>query len=161
MAGGNEVTMARLPDTIGYGAAREVRSRAVLNRRQFALFLVPGLAVAVSACGRRGALEPPPYTEQGRQWEQRTARSPNRVGAQQPQGSVRTAVQQADDTRGTRDIDGELEERRTEGEARVPSDPTQGAPVTPAVTPTGGTGRRRPPGIIPPNRSFVLDALLD
>jgi predicted small lipoprotein YifL len=124
-----------------------------LDRRRFALLFLPAaLALGASACGRRGPLEPPPYTEQGREWQRRTGRNqPN-----QPRGTVQEGLQRDEDARNTRDVEADVESNRSEGTPRVPSDPT----VAPQVSPTGG-GRRRPPGIIPPKRDFILDGLLE
>ncbi len=129
-----------------------------LDRRQFTLFaLVAGLAAGVSACGRRGPLEPPPYTAQGQEWARRTGRT-QQQGAATPQGSVREAVAEDEMNRGTVDVEGQVERNRSEGEPQVPSDPTQSSPGQ-NVTPSGT--RRRPPGIVPPKRSFILDPLLE
>jgi predicted small lipoprotein YifL len=141
-----------------------------LNRRHVLIALLAGASLA--ACGRRGALEPPPYTEQGREWQRRqgrnpdgTRREPGQAAASQPQGasgpgSVREGLQRDADARTTVDVEGQLERTGTEGEARTPSDPIQSDPqaVTPGVAPNAP--RRRPPGIIPPKRSFILDPLL-
>jgi predicted small lipoprotein YifL len=134
-----------------------------LDRRHLIAALAAGLGLA--ACGRRGALEPPPYTEQGREWNRRQGRNPDgtprRAGQQQQaQGSVQEGLRRDQDERTTRDVEGDVERNRTEGVAAVPSDPTQSDPgsVAPSVSPTGA--RRRPPGIVPPKRSFVLDPLL-
>jgi predicted small lipoprotein YifL len=129
-----------------------------------------GLAVGLSACGRRGPLEPPPYTAQGQEWNRRQGRNPDgtrkepgqQQSSQQPvSGSVRQAVQSEDDQKGTLDVEAQVERNRAEGQPAVPSDPTTTDPgqTTPAITPTGS--RRRPPGIIPPKRSFILDGLLE
>jgi predicted small lipoprotein YifL len=129
-----------------------------LDRRQFTLLaLAAGLAAGVSACGRRGPLEPPPYTAQGQEWARRSGRT-QQQGAAAPQGSVRDAVAEEEIQRGTVDVEGQVERNRSEGEPQAPSDPTQASPAQ-NVTPTGG--RRRPPGIVPPKRSFILDPLLE
>ncbi len=138
-----------------------------MNRRHLivALLATAGLA----ACGRRGPLEPPPYTEQGREWNRRQGRNPDgtprRAGqpAEQPQGSVQEGLQRDQDQRTTADVEADIEQRRVEGQARAPSDPTQSEPggqqtQTPAISPTGA--RRRPPGIVPPKQPFILDPLL-
>jgi predicted small lipoprotein YifL len=135
-----------------------------LDRRRFTLMLVAaGLASSVAACGRRGPLEPPPDTAQGREWAKRTGRNnPNDPKKKQTetQASVREGLQRDDDQKGTVDLEADIDRNRGEGIARVPSDPTRDEPgVTPAPSPTGG--RRRPPGIIPPKRSFLLDGLLE
>jgi predicted small lipoprotein YifL len=148
-----------------------------VDRRQFSLLaLAAGLSVGVSACGRRGALEPPPYTAQGQEWNRRQGRNPDGTpkqpgdpkagqprGArqQQAQGSVSESLQREEDQRGTVDVEGNVERNRTEGEPRVPSDPitTEPGQSTPSISPTGG--RRRPPGVVPPKRSFILDGLLE
>lgn len=138
-----------------------------MHRRQFTLLaLAAGLAAGVSACGRRGALEPPPYTSQGQEWNRRQGRNPDgtprRAGEQQQaQGSVRQAVSDEEAQRGTVDVESQVERNRTEGEPQVPRDPTATPPeqTTPSVSPTGS--RRRPPGIVPPNRAFILDPLLE
>jgi predicted small lipoprotein YifL len=145
-----------------------------VDRRQFSLLaLAAGLAVGVSACGRRGALEPPPYTAQGQEWNRRQGRNPDgtprqpgqptaRNGRQQQaQGSVSESLQREEDQRGTVDVEANVERNRAEGEPRVPSDPTTTEPgqSTPTISPTGG--RRRPPGIVPPKRPFILDGLLE
>jgi predicted small lipoprotein YifL len=131
-----------------------------LDRRHFITALVAGFGLA--ACGRRGPLEPPPYTEQGREWNRRQGRNPDgtprRPGErQQAQGSVREGLQREQDERTTRDVEGDIERNRTEGEPAVPADPTQAAPGT-SISPTGA--RRRPPGIVPPKQPFILDPLL-
>jgi predicted small lipoprotein YifL len=144
-----------------------------LDRRHFSLaLLAAGLAVGVSACGRRGPLEPPAYTEQGKEWNRRQGRNPDgsrKQPGQPPEpratqpGSVQEGLQREADERNTVDVEGDLE-RRTEGVARNPSDPTQSEPgqgqgVSPVASP-GSAGRRRPPGIVPPKASFILDPLL-
>ncbi len=143
-----------------------------MDRRQFSLLaLAAGLAVGVSACGRRGALEPPPYTAQGQEWAKRQGRNkdgqPNQPGQpraarqQQAQGSVSEGLQREADDRNTVDVEANIERNRPEGAPRVPSDPTTTEPgqSTPTISPTGG--RRRPPGIIPPKQPFILDGLLE
>jgi predicted small lipoprotein YifL len=137
-----------------------------LDRRHFILAIAAGLGLA--ACGRRGPLEPPPYTAQGQEWNRRQGRNPDgtpkRAGQQPPQqqqGSVQEGLRRDQDERTTRDVEGDIERNRTEGVAGTPSDPTQTEPsgsVAPSVSPTGG--RRRPPGIVPPKRDFILDPLL-
>jgi predicted small lipoprotein YifL len=136
-----------------------------LDRRHFIAALAAGLGLA--ACGRRGPLEPPPYTEQGREWNRRQGRNPDgtpkRAGQpQQPeqQATVQEGLRRDQDERTTRDVEADIERNRTEGVAATPSDPTQSSPgsVTPSVSPTGT--RRRPPGIVPPKQSFILDPLL-
>ncbi len=143
-----------------------------LDRRQFSLLaLAAGLAVGVSACGRRGALEPPPYTAQGEEWARRQGRDkdgkplppgqPRAGRQQQAQGSVSESLQREQDERNTVDVEANIERNRPEGQPRVPSDPTTTEPgqSTPSLSPTGG--RKRPPGIVPPKRSFILDGLLE
>jgi predicted small lipoprotein YifL len=139
-----------------------------LNRRHLILALLAGAGLA--ACGRRGPLEPPTYTEQGRDYQRRQGRNPDgsrkepgqQTNQRQQQGSVQEGLQQERDARTTVDVEGDLERNRTEGTPRTPSDPTQSEPgqsaVTPSVSPQGA--RRRPPGIIPPKRDFILDPLL-
>ncbi|MGL5115330.1 MAG: hypothetical protein ACRC7G_08615 [Beijerinckiaceae bacterium] len=129
-----------------------------MDRRRFAFLILPmALAAGASACGRRGALEPPPYTAQGREWERRTARNNQQ---NQPRGSVQQGLERDQDDSNTQDVEGELERNRSEGTARPPSDPTQPetAPAAPQALGTGG--RRRPPGIVAPNKPFILDGLL-
>jgi predicted small lipoprotein YifL len=137
-----------------------------LNRRHVLIALLAGASLA--ACGRRGALEPPPYTQQGQEWQRRQGRNPDgtrrepgqRDAAARPQGSVREGLQRDADARTTVDVESQIERTGTEGEARAPSDPIQSDPqaVTPSVAPNAP--RRRPPGIIPPKRPFILDPLL-
>jgi predicted small lipoprotein YifL len=136
-----------------------------LDRREFSLLaLAAGLAFGVSACGRRGPLEPPSYTAQGQEWNRRQGRNPDGTrkepGQQQAQtqGSVREGLQRDDDQKGTVDVEAQVERNRPEGEPRVPSDPTVSEPGQ-SISPTGS--RRRPPGIIPPKRAFILDPLLE
>jgi predicted small lipoprotein YifL len=140
----------------------------ILDRRRFALMLVAaGLVSGVAACGRRGPLEPPPDSAQGREWAKRSGRNnPNDPKQKQapkqtePQASVSEGLQRDEDQRGTVDVEADIERKRGEGVARAPSDPTRDEPsVTPSPLPTGG--RRRPPGIVPPKRSFLLDGLLE
>jgi predicted small lipoprotein YifL len=133
----------------------------ILDRRRFTLAVfAAGFAAGLSACGRRGPLEPPPHTAQGQEWARRTGRN-RQQGQQQTQGSVREGLQRDDDDRNTVDVERDVERRNLEGQPNLPSDPSRSDPgVQPgAVTPVGG--RRRPPGIVPPNRPFVLDPLLD
>jgi predicted small lipoprotein YifL len=140
-----------------------------LNRRIFTIAL---LAAGLSACGRRGPLEPPTYTEQGREFQRRQGRNPDgsrkESGQQQAQGtregSVQEGLQRERDARTTVDVEGDIEKNRlerVEGQAQSPSDPTQTEPgqTTPSLSPAGA--RRRPPGIIPPKRPFILDGLLE
>jgi predicted small lipoprotein YifL len=128
-----------------------------LDRRRFTLMFLPAaLALGASACGRRGPLEPPAYTAQGREWERRTARNTQQ---NQPRGSVQEGLQRDQDDRNTRDVEADIERGRSEGVAQVPTDPTQPEPAAVGPTPTGG--RRRPPGIVPPKRAFILDPLLE
>lgn len=131
-----------------------------MDRRQIIAALAAGIGLA--ACGRRGPLEPPPYTEQGREWNRRQGRNPDgtprRPGErQQAQGTVQEGLNRDQDERTTRDVEGDIERNRTEGVAAPPSDPTQTAPGT-SLSPTGA--RRRPPGIVPPKQPFILDPLL-
>lgn len=132
-----------------------------MDRRQFSLLvLTAGLAAGVSACGRRGPLEPPPYTAQGQEWARRSGRNQQAQPGAATQGSVRDAVAQDEMQRGTVDVEGQVDRDRSEGEPQVPSDPTQSAaPGQQNIAPTGT--RRRPPGIVPPKRSFILDPLLE
>ncbi|MGL4243814.1 MAG: LPS translocon maturation chaperone LptM [Beijerinckiaceae bacterium] len=135
-----------------------------MNRRHLIVALLAGAGLA--ACGRRGPLEPPPYTAQGQEWQRRQGRNPDgtrREPGQRPaQGRVQEGLQRERDARTTVDVEGDIERRSTEGTARTPSDPTQtdpgGAPVTPSISPQ--SARRRPPGIVPPKRDFILDPLL-
>ncbi|MGL4634781.1 MAG: LPS translocon maturation chaperone LptM [Beijerinckiaceae bacterium] len=137
-----------------------------MDRRRFALtLLATGVVTGLAACGRRGPLEPPLYTEQGKEFARR--RGGNQQGqasANQTQtpGSVRQSLASDDAQRGTVDVESDVERNRSEGVPRPPSDPTQSEPAQtlPSVSPTGG-GRRRPPGVIPPKRSFILDGLLE
>jgi predicted small lipoprotein YifL len=131
-----------------------------LNRRHVIAVLAAGFGLA--ACGRRGPLEPPPYTEQGREWNRRQGRNPDgtprRPGErQQAQGTVQEGLNRDQDQRTTRDVEGDIERNRTEGEPAAPADPTQTAP---GVSPTPAGARRRPPGIVPPKQPFILDPLL-
>jgi predicted small lipoprotein YifL len=138
----------------------------ILDRRHFIVALAAGLGVA--ACGRRGPLEPPPYTAQGREWNRRQGRNPDgtprRAGQQQQgdvqQSSVREGLTRDQDERTTRDVEAEVERNRSEGAPAAPSDPTQSEPGSsaPTASPTGS--RRRPPGIVPPKQPFILDPLL-
>jgi predicted small lipoprotein YifL len=140
-----------------------------LDRRQFSLLaLAAGLAAGMSACGRRGPLEPPPYTAQGQAWNRSQGRNPDgtrkQPGQEQSnqQAAAPNARQNDDDQKGTVDIEEQVERNRTEGQPAQPSDPVRtdpGQQAQPSVSPTGI--RRRPPGIIPPNRPFILDGLLE
>ena len=132
-----------------------------MDRRRFTLtILAAGLASGLSACGRRGPLEPPPYTEQGREFQRRAGG--NAQQQQRPQGSVRGSVEREDEQKGTVDVESDIERGRGEGVARSPSDPTRSEP---GAQTSGGSalqgGRRRPPGIVPPKRDFILDGLLE
>jgi predicted small lipoprotein YifL len=146
---------------------RRTLEKRNVDRRRFALtMLAAGLVSGTAACGRRGPLEPPLYTEQGREFARRKGgnNQQNQSGNTQtpPQGSVRQSLAAQDDQRGTVDVEADVERNRSEGVPRPPSDPTQTEPASavPSVSPAGG-GRRRPPGIVPPKRSFVLDGLLE
>jgi predicted small lipoprotein YifL len=133
-----------------------------VDRRRFALtLLAAGLLSGVAACGRRGPLEPPPDTEQGRAWQKRVGGNTPQQQAQRTPGSVRSGLESDEDQRGTVDVEGDIERPRGEGLPRVPSDPTQTEPgqQAPGTSLTGT--RRRPPGIVPPKRSFILDGLLE
>jgi predicted small lipoprotein YifL len=138
----------------------------ILDRRHFIVALAAGLGVA--ACGRRGPLEPPPYTAQGREWNRRQGRNPDgtprRAGQQQQgdvqQSSVREGLTRDQDERTTRDVEAEVERNRSEGAPAAPSDPTQSEPGSSALTASPTGGRRRPPGIVPPKQPFILDPLL-
>ncbi len=137
------------------------RRRSTLDRRQFSLMaLAAGLAVGASACGRRGPLEPPPYTAQGQEWNRQQGRNPD--GTRKEPGQQQISQRRDDvDQKGTVDLEAQIERNRAEGQPAEPSDPTTTDPgqTSPTVTPTGT--RRRPPGIIPPKRSFILDGLLE
>jgi predicted small lipoprotein YifL len=111
------------------------------------------LGLALAACGRRGPLEPPPDSAQGREFARRRAQQPG-----QPRGSVSAAVQNDEARRDGVNVEEQLEARRTEQEIE-PRSPSGPESIAPQVTPTGG--RRRPPGIVPPKRDFLLDPLLD
>lgn len=130
-----------------------------MDRRRFTLLaLTAALAAGTAACGRRGPLEPPPYTAQGREWARRSGR--NQGPQQQAQTPAQVDAANAEEARGTVDVEGQVERSRTEGEPEVPSDPIQSGPTqTPSIAPTGS--RRRPPGIVPPKRAFILDPLLE
>jgi predicted small lipoprotein YifL len=130
-----------------------------LNRRRFALTLfASGVALTLAACGRRGPLEPPPYTAQGQEFARRQnqnrANQPGQSG-QMPQGSVRQAVQNETDARGTVDVESQIE-----GTARPPADPTSVGQQQQNQSLSPTSGRRRPPGIKPPDQPFILDGLL-
>jgi predicted small lipoprotein YifL len=146
-----------------------------LDRRQFSLaVLAVGLAAGVSACGRRGPLEPPAYTEQGKEWNRRQGRNPDgtrKAPGQTPdkrpqpasakEGSVKEGLEREADARNTVDVESDLERNRAvEGQARDPSDPARTEPAAGTPTPSPSGARRRPPGILPPKRSFILDPLL-
>jgi predicted small lipoprotein YifL len=134
-----------------------------VDRRRFAqTLLAAGLLSGLAACGRRGALEPPPYTEQGRAWEKRVGGNAQQQAERRTPGSVSGGLASDDDQRGTVDVEGQIERPRGEGLPRSPSDPTQSEPGQQQAPGTGLTGsRRRPPGIVPPKRSFILDGLLE
>jgi predicted small lipoprotein YifL len=128
-----------------------------ISRISIFLLVCAGVS-ALGACGRRGPLEPPPHTEQGREWQRRTGG--NQQPAQTPQqGSVRRSLEDDRANAGTIDVDGQLEQKRVEGAPAVPSDPTQASPEQGTLSPTGA--RRRPPGIVPPKRSLLIDGLLE
>lgn len=130
-----------------------------ISRISIFLLVCAGVS-ALGACGRRGALEPPPYTQQGKEWERRTGGNKQQPRAETPQqGSVREALEDERARAGTVDVDGQLEQKRVEGAVATPSDPTQAAPDQGALSPTGS--RRRPPGIVPPKRSLLIDGLLE
>ncbi len=123
--------------------------------------LATGLLAGVAACGRRGPLEPPLNTAQGQEFARRAGGN-NQLRGNQPQASVRESLQSQDANKGTVDVEADIEPSRGESIARPPSDPTFSDPgpqdnATPSLT----GGRRRPPGIIPPKRSFILDPLLE
>lgn len=120
-------------------------------RRRFVVIGLTGLVLA--GCGRRGPLEPPPDSAQGREFARRRAQQPG-----QPRGSVAGAVQNQEAQRQGVDLEGQIESNRTEAEIE-PRSPAMPDTVAPQITPTGG--RRRPPGIVPPKRDFLLDPLLD
>ena len=138
-----------------------------MDRRQFSLLvLAAGLSAGVSACGRRGPLEPPPYTAQGQEWARRSGRNqPAQPGAA-AQGSVRDAVAQDEMRSAARSMSkarsiATASEGRSAGPERFRRNPRPLAPLsgTQNISPTGT--RRRPPGIVPPKRSFILDPLLE
>jgi predicted small lipoprotein YifL len=136
-----------------------------VDRRRFALtLLAAGLMSGVAACGRRGALEPSPDTEQGRAWQKRVGGNAQQQVQQRaqprPAGSVQAGLERDDDQRGTVDVEGQIERPRGEGLPRTPTDPTQTEAGQSGNTPLTGS-RRRPPGIVPPKRSFILDGLLE
>jgi predicted small lipoprotein YifL len=147
---------------------RRILEKINVDRRRFALtLLATGLVSGLAACGRRGALEPPLYTEQGKEFAKRkggNSQQGQRGANQSPaQGSVQQSLAREDDQKGTVDVEADIERNRGEGIPRPPSDPTQTEPAAavPSISPTGSGTRRRPPGIIPPKRSFVLDGLLE
>jgi predicted small lipoprotein YifL len=142
---------------------RQSSGEKTVDRRRFTLIMLgAGLASGLSACGRRGPLEPPPYTEQGREF-QRRAGGNSQQQQQRPQGSVRNSLARDDDQKGTVDVESDIERGRGEGVARSPSDPTLSEPgaQTSGGSALQGGGRRRPPGIVPPKRDFILDGLLE
>lgn len=53
------------------------------------VLLVAGLAAALAACGRKGALEPPPGSEQGKQLEQRRNAQSEQTGTPNLRGGGR------------------------------------------------------------------------
>jgi predicted small lipoprotein YifL len=138
----------------------------VLNRRRFTLtLLASGAALALAACGRRGPLEPPPYTAQGQEFARRQSQNrQNQQGQgqqsqgqqiQAQQGSVKEAVENEAAQRGTVDVESQIE-----GTARAPSDPTAVGQQQQNQSLSPTSGRRRPPGIKPPDQPFILDGLL-
>jgi predicted small lipoprotein YifL len=128
----------------------------VLNRRRFTLtLLASGAALTLAACGRRGPLEPPPYTAQGQEFARRQSQNRQSQQGQAQQGSVKEAVQSEAAQRGTVDV-----ESRIEGTARAPSDPTAVGQQQQNQSLSPTSGRRRPPGIKPPDQPFILDGLL-
>jgi predicted small lipoprotein YifL len=132
-----------------------------VDRRRFALtLLAAGLLSGVAACGRRGPLEPSPDTEQGRAFQRRVGGTTAQQQVQRTPGSVQRSLQSDDDQRGTVDVEQQIEQPRGEGLPRTPTDPTQTEAAQSSNTPLTGS-RRRPPGIVPPKRSFILDGLLE
>jgi predicted small lipoprotein YifL len=152
----NFISASRLISANRYCADHNM-DEPVLNRRRFTLtLLLSGAALTLTACGRRGALEPPPYTAQGKEFARR--QNQNRQQAQtgqQPQGSVKQAVESETDARGTIDVESQIE-----GVARAPTDPTAVSQQQQNQSLSPTSGRRRPPGIKPPDQPFILDGLL-
>ncbi len=152
-------TTSRLRDANRYDSAIK-RDGPVLNRRRFALtLLASSAAFTLVACGRRGPLEPPLYTEQGREFARRQGQNrqnqPQGQTSQTQQGSVKEAVENEAAQRGTVDVESQIE-----GTARAPSDPTAVSQEQQNQTLSPTSGRRRPPGIKPPDQPFILDGLL-
>jgi predicted small lipoprotein YifL len=140
--------------------------QTIVDRRRFAMtLLATGLLSGAAACGRRGPLEPPLNTAQGQEFARRVGGNPQQRNQTQPQGSVRDSVQRQEEQKTTVDVEADIERPRGEAIARPPSDPTFSDEPAPqaggAPTPSLTGGRRRPPGIIPPKRSFILDPLLE
>jgi predicted small lipoprotein YifL len=130
-----------------------------ISRISIFLLVCAGVS-ALGACGRRGPLEPPPYTQQGKEWERRTGANKQQPRAETPaQGSVREALEDERASAGTVDVEPQLDRKRIDGPPATPTDPTQAAPDQVAPTLTGS--RRRPPGIVPPKRSLLIDGLLE
>jgi predicted small lipoprotein YifL len=146
---------SRLMNANRYDAADNM-DVPVLNRRRFTLtLLASGAALTLAACGRRGPLEPPPYTAQGQEFARRQSQNRQSQQGQAQQGSVKEAVQSEAAQRGTVDVESQIE-----GTARAPSDPTAVGQQQQNQSLSPTSGRRRPPGIKPPDQPFILDGLL-
>jgi predicted small lipoprotein YifL len=111
------------------------------------------LAFALTACGRRGPLEPPPdpaaVAAQKQRDERRQRQSGARADQLAPEGA--TAVETK--------IPPAVETSRVEGEPPAPEDDDNELPsMMPSIAPKPSTGRKR--GFVIPKEPFILDPLL-
>jgi predicted small lipoprotein YifL len=150
----------------------------------FSLAIVAALAVLLTGCGRRGPLEPPPYTAQGQQLAKQRASQNAKRGLVTSEAQPATPEEQAeaDNVKQIEQQSQNLEDDATP--ERLRHDPLTGvgetqmpfatgtslvkAPETPAPAKASsggtlsatGTGRKPPP-ILRPDKSFILDPLLE
>jgi predicted small lipoprotein YifL len=111
------------------------------------------LAFALTACGRRGPLEPPPDPAAVAAQKQRDERRQRQSGARADQAAPQGAT--AVETR----IPPAAQTSRVEGEPPAPEDDDNELPsMMPSIAPKPSTGRKR--GFVIPKEPFILDPLL-
>jgi predicted small lipoprotein YifL len=147
------------------------------------LVAIAALAVLLAGCGRRGPLEPPPYTAQGQQLAKQRASQNAKRGLVTSEAQPTTPAEQAeaDNVKQIEEQSQALQDDATPerqrydpltgvGETQMPFAtganlvrPPQ-APIDAKTSPGGtlskGSGRKAAP-IQRPNKSFILDPLLE
>jgi predicted small lipoprotein YifL len=124
------------------------------------LILVGLVVMTLTACGRRGPLEPPPdpaaIAAQRQREELRRQRGQGRAGVAQTGAEVTTGGATAGQTR----IPPLAQANRTEGEPAPDADEDELPSIVPSPAPTPRSSASRKRGYVVPKEPFVLDPLL-